>query len=110
MDADKNFAKWASLFVDSMNNCKAVDDHSGHQVSAEGIKYTGINEAGCDLLRSVDAGGIPAFVSSNLIEIAYDNGIDVSDDWTPNEIVDAIRAKAQIHSTGSSDYTEPAEV
>ncbi len=55
----------------------------------------GLTPAACELLRTVDAGGIPAFVTGNLKQIALDNGVDVTDDWTPNEIIEAIRSKAQ---------------
>lgn len=57
--------------------------------------YEGISAAAGDLLRSVDAGGIPTFVTGNLRQIASDNGIEVGPGWTPNEIVAAIRAKVR---------------
>jgi hypothetical protein len=60
-----------------------------------GTRYEGITPAAGDLLRSVDAGGVPAFVTGNLRQIASDNGIEVGPGWTPNEIVDAIRAKVR---------------
>ena len=56
--------------------------------------YIGITQAASELLQSIDAGGVPAFVTSSLIEIANENDITVPDHWTPNEIVAAIRAKA----------------
>jgi hypothetical protein len=44
------------------------------------------------LLRQADeGGGVPMFVSQNLRRIAAENGVPVSEDMTPNEIVDALR-------------------
>ncbi len=59
-----------------------------------GIQYTGVTPAACELLRAVDAGGVPGFVTNNLKQIARDNGVEVQIHWTPNEIVAAIRGKA----------------
>lgn len=67
----------------------------GHPVSGSaGVQYTGVTPAACELLRAVDAGGVPGFVTKSLKQIARDNGIEVQIEWTPNEIVDAIRGKA----------------
>ena len=46
------------------------------------------------LLRQADEGGVPMFVSQNLRRIANENGIDVTDAMTPNDIVEALRARA----------------
>jgi len=45
------------------------------------------------LLRQADQGGVPMFVSQNLRRIAQENGVDVSEDMTPNTVVDALRAR-----------------
>jgi hypothetical protein len=87
MQTDDQFAQWAALFVQSVS---AVEE-SPPAVSV--VQYTGITAAANDLLRGIDAGGVPAFVSSNLKQIALENGIEVGSTWTPNEIVSAIRAK-----------------
>lgn len=47
------------------------------------------------LLDSVDAGGVPAMMTYNLRKIANENGIKVSSKSTPNEIIDALRAKLE---------------
>jgi len=47
------------------------------------------------LLDSVDAGGVPAMMTYNLRRIANENGIKVSSKSTPNEIIDALRAKLE---------------
>lgn len=44
------------------------------------------------LLAQADAGGVPAFISQNLRRIAEENGVEVTDDMTPNAIVEALRA------------------
>jgi predicted RNase H-like nuclease (RuvC/YqgF family) len=44
------------------------------------------------LLRSVEQGGVPAFVSERLQKIAEQHGIEVTSETTPNEIVEALRA------------------
>jgi len=48
-----------------------------------------------NLLDSVDAGGVPAMMTYNLRRIANENGIKVSSKSTPNEIIDALRAKLE---------------
>ena len=68
-----------------------------------GAQYLGITPAAGDLLRVVDAGGVPAFVTSNLKQIALDTGVEVTDDCTPNEIVEAIRSKARDRASGESE-------
>ena len=62
--------------------------------TSSGVHYIGVTAAACELLQVVDAGGVPAFVTNNLKQIAEDNGIEVTIQSTPNEIVDAIRDKA----------------
>jgi len=66
---------------------------SGHIASAAGVQHVGVTRAAADLLRTVDAGGVPAFVTRNLVEIAQVNGFKVPDHWTPNQIIEAIRRK-----------------
>jgi hypothetical protein len=46
------------------------------------------------LLAQADAGGVPAFISQNLRRIAEENGVAVTEDMTPNAVVDALRAHA----------------
>jgi hypothetical protein len=45
------------------------------------------------LLKSVDEGGTPAFMTNNLKRIAKENGVDVGPKDTPNDVVDRLRAK-----------------
>lgn len=91
MEPANQFAQWVALFI---NKCR--------EGNTPGIRYTGVTPAACELLRVVDAGGVPAFVTKNLVQIARNNGIAVDTGWTPNEIVGAIRARAGIDDSGSS--------
>lgn len=85
MTTDDTFARWASLFAASFDAAPTVADRAA---------YTGVTPAAAELLQAVDAGGLPAFVTNNLLEIARENGLVVPDHWTPNEIVEALREKA----------------
>jgi hypothetical protein len=95
MQPDDRFAKWAEAFLRTVGrDGGAADAGQGAPATTE-PRYDGITPAAGGLLRSVDAGGVPAFVTGNLRQIASDNGIEVGPGWTPNEIVDAIRAKVR---------------
>ncbi|MFA6311212.1 MAG: hypothetical protein WCV99_02140 [Sterolibacterium sp.] len=100
MESDDEFAHWAKLFASHYSESKPRPV-LGEQLapSSRGVQYTGITPAAGELLRAVDAGGVPAFVTGSLKQIAEDNGIAVGDQWTPNEIIEAIREKASIDST-----------
>lgn len=101
MASDDEFAEWATLFSNRFGESKPNPGLAGPlPPSTSGIQYSGVTPAAGELLRAVDAGGIPAFVTNNLKQIAEDNGIVVGNRWTPNEIVEAIRGKASIDSSG----------
>ena len=83
---DDSFARWAAPFVD------AFERHTDQgQVTP---KYAGVTPEACELLESVDAGGVPAFISSQMLAIALENGIAVLEHWSPAEVVAALRDKA----------------
>jgi hypothetical protein len=44
-----------------------------------------------ELIDKVDSGGVPAYRTPNLERIAHENGLDVSPEMTPNEIVEKLR-------------------
>ena len=46
-----------------------------------------------DLLAKVDAGGVPGFMSNNLRKIAAENGVAVTSNMTPKDVVNALRAR-----------------
>jgi hypothetical protein len=99
MRQDDRFAKWAAAFLRTVgaDGCAGAGQGDG---AAPGLRYEGVTPAAGDLLRSVDAGGVPAFVTGNLRQIASENGIEIGPGWTPNEIVAAIRAKVRDAESG----------
>ena len=46
-----------------------------------------------DVLATADRGGVPMFTSANLARIALENGVEVSPEMTPNDIMDALRRR-----------------
>ena len=44
-----------------------------------------------DLLSKADSGGVPAFMTANLIRIAEENGLSVSPNMTPNQLIAELR-------------------
>lgn len=101
MESDDEFAHWAALFASHYSESKAGSARAEQAApSSCGVHYTGVTPAAGELLRAVDAGGVPAFVTGNLKQIAEDNGIAVGNQWTPNEIIEAIRTKAGVDSFG----------
>lgn len=111
MRSDDEFARWAALFVSAQSDdgLTTLPVTTGTPISSPGAvtpAQTGpipipaaapvgaVTAAAYALLQSVDSGGIPAFVTSHLKQIALDNGIPLTDQWTPNQIVEAIRRKA----------------
>ena len=91
MQQNDSFAQWASLFLDSADNASAEGSQPEQPAP---VHYTGVTQAASALLQSIDSGGVPAFITANLLEIAVQNGIEVPDHWTPNEIIAAIRDRA----------------
>ena len=45
------------------------------------------------LIAAADQGGTPMFTSSNLARIAKENGVDVSSEMTPNDIIAELRRR-----------------
>jgi hypothetical protein len=48
-----------------------------------------------DVLATADRGGVPMFTSANLARIALENGVDVSPEMSPNDIIDALRRRQE---------------
>ena len=46
-----------------------------------------------DVLAAADRGGVPMFTSTNLARIAQENGIVVSPEMSPNDIIDELRKR-----------------
>lgn len=92
MQSDDHFTEWAALFISAYNECNSLAGQPVARVG--GVQYNGLTPAAVELLRAIEAGGVPAFVTSHLKQIARDNGIEVTIEWTPNQIIEAIRGKA----------------
>lgn len=59
---------------------------------------TGLNKEANDLLTSIDEGGAaPAFISNNLRKIAAENGVTITDQMRPEDVIGELRKRA---STG----------
>jgi murein DD-endopeptidase MepM/ murein hydrolase activator NlpD len=54
----------------------------------------GITDEAREVINAADRGGVPGFISQNLRRIAEENDVPVSADMRPNDVVDALRAKA----------------
>lgn len=103
MESDDEFAHWAALFASHYSASKAGSARAEQAApSSRDVHYTGVTPAAGELLRAVDAGGVPAFVTGSLKQIAEDNGIAVGNQWTPNEIIEAIKGKAGVDSSGGA--------
>ncbi len=86
MGTDDEFARWAALFLSSQ---EVQPETIAHSVPLDDR----ITAAAHALLDSVDAGGVPAFMTSPLKQIALDNGVALSPATTPNDIIAALRAR-----------------
>ena len=47
------------------------------------------------VIAAADQGGTPMFTSANLARIAKENGVEVSSDMTPNDIIAELRRRQQ---------------
>jgi hypothetical protein len=45
------------------------------------------------VIAAADRGGTPMFTSANLARIARENGVDISPDMTPNDIIAELRRR-----------------
>jgi len=72
------------------------DDAEGDKrpVMREKVVASSLSSEAQDLLRKVNAGGVPAFATDNLVRIAKENGVPVSPDMTPNQIIDGLQQRA----------------
>ena len=48
-----------------------------------------------EILRSIEIGGTPAFISKKLERVAKENGIEITSNTTPNEIIEKLRKKKE---------------
>jgi hypothetical protein len=59
---------------------------------ADGV-YAPLTAEALQVIAAADQGGTPMFTSANLARIANENGIDVSSDMTPNDIIAELRRR-----------------
>lgn len=58
------------------------------------------------LLKTVDEGGVPSFMTSNLKRIARRNGIKIETNTTPNDVIEALKAKRKTVATENKPTIE----
>lgn len=85
MSADDPHAAWAAAFLRNYAS----------EGAAEPEPYPALDAEARALLASVDAGGVPAFMTENLRRIAEANGLKVGAGDTPNAVIEALRRKGQ---------------
>lgn len=90
-DSDETLAKFAAAFLANF----AANDVPPLAVPQSLPDYPGLTVEAANLVRAVDGGGVPAFVTENLRRIAADNGIPTDSRTTPDQIVAALRAQAE---------------
>jgi hypothetical protein len=59
---------------------------------ADGVQQPLTAEA-LQVIAAADQGGMPMFTSANLARIAKENGVEVSSDMTPNDIIAELRRR-----------------
>lgn len=104
---NQDLGAWAAAFLRQYEQeaQRELGADAANPQAQQGLqKYAGVTAAASALLESVDAGGVPAFVTANLLQIARDNGLQVMPAWTPNDIVDALRG---LVNTGAPGQTPP---
>lgn len=92
MTKDQDFSRWATQFLRACGVKPAPAELPGLA-----DPYAALTPAARELLRSVDAGGVPAFITSRLKKIATENGVEIDGRWTPDEIVGQLRIRAQVN-------------
>jgi hypothetical protein len=70
-----------------------VTTDAGPTDGREAAQPTALTQDAQDLIRSVEAGGVPAMMTNNLRRIAKENGVGLTPQTTPNDIVAALQTK-----------------
>lgn len=85
----------------------------GSVIPAQQIKIekqpedVGLNQEGIELLKTVQNGGVPAFITSHVRRIAESNGIEILSTDTPQDVFDRLKAKLpQKEVTPTPDIVE----
>ena len=75
-----------------------------HEVKTE--TKSNLTREADDLLKSVNEGGVPSFMTNNLRRVARQNGIKVEANTTPNDIIEALQTKRQTVATENKPTIE----
>jgi hypothetical protein len=81
--------------------CTAVDEFLAELEArmASATRASGVHPPltaeALQVIAAADHGGTPMFTSANLARIAKENGVDVSSDMTPNDIIAELRRRQQ---------------
>jgi len=75
-----------------------------HEVKTE--TKSNLTREADDLLKSVNEGGVPSFMTNNLRRVAKQNGIKVEANTTPNDIIEALQTKRQTVATENKPTIE----
>ncbi len=72
----------------------AAPAHTVSPTSQDDAPSSSLTAEAQELLKKVDAGGVPAFTTDNLQRIATEHGVSVSPDMTPNEVIEELRQRS----------------
>ena len=79
--------------------CTAVDEFLAEletrmaaATRADGV-HPPLTAEALQVIAAADHGGTPMYTSANLARIAKENGVDVSSDMTPNDIIAELRRR-----------------
>lgn len=89
----------------SKSESKPVERKKAEKKEPPAKKGTPLTKDAQDLLSSLGEGSAPAFVSKNLERIAKENGIEVTDKTTANDIVNQLREKQGEKAEGQKKQT-----
>lgn len=102
MSGPDDLANWAAAFLRQyqLGDDPQVqpNDASTERSTGAEQKYPRVTIEASRLLESVDMGGVPAFVTRNLLGIARENGLDAHPGSSPNDIIAALRRVADAGS------------
>ncbi len=92
MSNDADFAEWAAMFLQQVDVAPTIPT-TAPTTPAMPVINDGLSAGARALLQAIDAGGVPAFMTSNLKIIALENGLVVEPSTTPNDIIFGLRQR-----------------
>ena len=72
--------------------CIVDEERMAAATSADGV-HPPLTPEALQVIAAADQGGTPMFTSANLARIAQENGVDVSADMRPNDIIAELRRR-----------------